>query len=92
MTRPLTTRPPQPAGEAKVAEYERLPPRQLRPELWRLAARDPEANRRRDVTIVKAADPGLPTQPRHSGEAMPRGGGLAGYEVAAHHNSLSSHE
>ncbi len=78
--------------EAKVAEHERLPPRQLRPELWRLAARNPKADRSRDAAIVEAADAALPTPPRHDGKAMPHGGGLAGYEVAAHHNSLSSHE
>ena len=84
--------PAKPAGEAEIAEHERLPPRQLRPEANRLAARDPKADRRRDVTIVEAADAALPTPPRHSGKAMQRGGGLAGYEVAAHHNFLSSHE
>jgi len=89
---------PEPAGEAEIAEHERLPPRQLRPEAHRLAARDPKADRRRDVTIVEAADAALPTPPsplsgtEHSGEAMPRGGGLAEFEVAAHHKFLSSHE
>jgi len=81
-----------PAGEAEVAEHEQLPPRQLRPELWRLAARDPEADWQCNAPVVKPADVALPTPPGHSGEAMPHGGGLAGYEVAAHHNSLSSHE
>jgi len=83
---------PEPAGEAEIAEHERLPPRQLRLELRRATARDPEADRQRNATIVKPADAALPTPPRHDGKAMPRGGGLAGYEVAAHHNFLSSHE
>jgi len=86
------TSPADPTGEAEIAEHERLPPRQLRPERWRLAARDPKADWRRDVTIVEAADAALPTLPRQSGEAMPRGGGLAECEVAAHHKFLSSHE
>ena len=90
--RTLRATSPDPAGEAEIAEHERLPPRQLRPELWRLAARDPKADRRRDVTIVEAADTALPPLPRHDGKAMPHGGGLAECEVAAHHKILSSHE
>jgi len=90
--RPLVAMAKHPTGEAEVAEHERLPPRQLRPEAHRLAARDPKADGRRDVTIVEAADAALPTAPRQSGEAMPRGGGLAECEVAAHHKFLSSHE
>ncbi len=90
--RTLRATSPEPAGEAKVTEHERLPPRQLRPEARRLAARNPKADRSRDVTVVEATDVALPTPPGHSGETMPRGGGLAGYEVAAHHHFLSSHE